>query len=155
MSHAVKYEMYIGLPTEPLLAALLDLHISVIKGQTRDEVSREWVYQEKRGPLLVNVALVDGQVIGFKLGYERKAGQFYSWLGCVDSAYRGQGIADALMRQQHEWCIQQGYVTVRTQTYNQWRGMLILNLKFGFNIIGTQQGAHGLIILLEKRLLTA
>ena len=45
-----------------------------------------------------------------------------------------------------------GYHTVRTQTYNRWRQMLMLNLRFGFDIVGTMQGKRGLIIVMEKNL---
>lgn len=153
MIHIVGYQCIKGWPSDQLLASLLDLHERVFTGQTRDGVMAEMDYHHKRGLFLVNLALVDERVIGYKAGYERKPGHFYSWLGCVDPMHRGQGVADTLMRQQHDWCRQQGYQRVRTQTYNQWRGMLILNLKHGFDIIGTQQGTHGLIIVLEKSLL--
>ena len=56
------------------------------------------------------------------------------------------------MRQQHNWCRQNGYHTVRTQTYNQWRDMLVLNIKSGFDIVGTVQGTRGLVIVMEKKM---
>lgn len=148
----IDYQYFVGLPSTPLLNSLLDLHLRVFTGQPRDEFVAELIYHHQRGPFLVDAALVDEQVVGYKIGYERKPGHFYSWLGCVDPTFRGRGIADALMRRQHDWCHEQGYHTIRTQTYNQWRGMLILNLKYGFDVIGTQRGAHGLIIVLEKQL---
>lgn len=150
----VDYQNFTGFPPAPLLASLLALHLNVFAGQTRDEVGAEMAYYMERGPFLVNLALIDNRVIGYKAGYERKPGHFYSWLGCVDPAFRGRGVAGTLMHRQHDWCSQQHYHTVRTQTYNQWRGMLILNLTHGFDIIGTQQGPHGLIIVLEKQLPT-
>ncbi|MBC8155804.1 MAG: GNAT family N-acetyltransferase [Bacteroidetes bacterium] len=150
----IDYQHFTGFPPEPLLGSLLDLHLSVFAGQTRDEVGTEMAYHVESGPFLMNLALIGDRVIGYKAGYERKPDHFYSWLGCVDPAFRGRGVADMLMRRQHDWCSQQNYHTVRTQTYNRWRGMLILNLKHGFDIIGTQQGAHGLIIVLEKQLPT-
>ncbi|MFE1243145.1 GNAT family N-acetyltransferase [Fictibacillus sp. NPDC058756] len=39
----------------------------------------------------------DGNVIGYKMGYESDKRKFYSWLGGVDSQHRGQGIAAKLM----------------------------------------------------------
>jgi hypothetical protein len=56
------------------------------------------------------------------------------------------------MRRQHDWCRQNGYRTIRTHTYNQWRSMLILNIRSGFDIIGTLSGKRGLTIVLEKTL---
>ncbi|UOQ67168.1 GNAT family N-acetyltransferase [Hymenobacter volaticus] len=66
--------------------------------------------------------------------------------------FRGQGIARELMSRQHAWCQQQGYHRIRTQTYNRWRAMLLLNLHAGFDIVGTVQGSRGLVLVLEKEL---
>ncbi|RSK40863.1 GNAT family N-acetyltransferase [Hymenobacter perfusus] len=109
-------------------------------------------YQQARGPVQVWLAYEGERLIGCKLGYERKPGHYYSWLGGVHPDFRNQGIAAELMRRQHAWCQAQDYRAVRTHTYNRWRAMLLLNLRHGFDIIGTLQGAHGLTIVLEKEL---
>ncbi|MCA8832550.1 GNAT family N-acetyltransferase [Hymenobacter pini] len=101
-------------------------------------------------PVQAWLAYDGSRLVGCKLGYERKPGHYYSWLGGVHPDFRGQGIAAELMRRQHAWCAAQGYRHVRTHTYNRWRAMLLLNLHHGFDIIGTMQGAHGLTIVLEK-----
>ena len=146
----VRYEIGVGLPPDPLLNTLLDLLAGVFSNQTRPEIAAELTYQQARMPILTGLAIDDERVIGCKLGYERKPNHFYSWLGCVDPTYRGRGIAAELMRQQHDWCQQNGYQTIRTQTYNQWREMLVLNIQAGFDIIGTVQNKRGLAIVLEK-----
>ncbi len=146
------YKLYADLPHEPYLASLLDLLTSLFVSQSRSEILSDLTYQSAQTGLQTLVAVGNGQVVGCKLGYERKPGQYYSWLGGVHPDVRGQGIASELMRQQHEWCRQNQYHTIRTQTYNQWREMLILNLRYGFDIIGTTQGKHGLTIVLEKKL---
>ncbi|WP_419158770.1 GNAT family N-acetyltransferase [Rossellomorea sp. BNER] len=108
--------------------------------------------EEKKNPL-INLAIDSEKVIGFKVGYDRKLGHFYSWLGGVHPSYRGQGIASVLMTQQHEWCINHGYKTIQTKTKNIWKSMLILNLKSGFNVIGTYTDDKGEPkIILEKKL---
>jgi len=112
-------------------------------------------YQQQRGPVQAWLAYEGERLIGGKLGYERKPGHYYSWLGGVHPDFRSQGIAAELMRQQHAWCVAQGYRRIRTQTYNRWRAMLLLNLRHGFDITGTLQGSHGLTIVLEKELLSA
>lgn len=99
------------------------------------------------------LAVVEGQTIGYKLGYENDPWEFYSWLGGVLPEYRELGIASALMTAQHEWCASQGYHKILTKTQNRWREMLLLNIKAGFHIIGTQESAEGgLKIILEKKL---
>lgn len=142
----------------PALATDSDLHLlAVLLHQIFSDTSdTEWLtdlrYQQARQPVQVWLALADGNVVGVKLGYERKPGHYYSWLGGVHPEFRGQGIAAELMRRQHAWCREQGYRSIRTHTYNRWRAMLLLNLRHGFDIIGTMQGAHGLTIVLEKDL---
>ncbi|ADB38858.1 GNAT family N-acetyltransferase [Spirosoma linguale] len=148
----VNYLLCQELPSEPHLTSLLALLEGIFSNQSAAEIQAELTYQASRTGLQIILALADGQVIGCKLGYERKPGQYYSWLGGVHPDFRSHGIASELMRRQHDWCRQEGYQTIRTQTYNQWRSMLILNLRHGFDITGTLQGKHGLTIVLEKRL---
>lgn len=95
----------------------------------------------------------DGQVAAFKVGFEDRPGRFYSWLGAVAPAHRRQGLGRALMRRQHAWAAAQGYATLRTNTKNTWRSMLILNLQEGFDVIGAFTDARGEPkLILEKRL---
>lgn len=76
-------------------------------------------------------------LVGFKLGYVRDQAQFYSWLGGVLPAYRSLGVASELMRLQHEWCVAQKFKKIRTHTSNKFPEMISLNLKNGFEIVGT------------------
>jgi predicted GNAT superfamily acetyltransferase len=126
--------------------------VATIFSSDREQQAAELRYQQARGPVQVWLAETEGKIVGCKLGYERKPGHYYSWLGGVEEAFRGHGTAAELMRRQHAWCQRQGYQRIRTQTYNQWRTMLLLNLRMEFDIVGTMQGAHGLVIVLEKKL---
>ena len=148
----IQYQFYHTLPLEPQLTALLNLLADVFDNESLADLRTELTNRQRQTGIYTGLALANGIVVGCKLGYERKPGHFYSWLGCVAPAFRGNGIAAELMRRQHEWCRQHNYQTIRTQTYNQWRSMLILNLRAGFDIIGTMQGKHGLTIVLEKTL---
>ncbi|WP_369792731.1 hypothetical protein [Virgibacillus sp. SK37] len=57
------------------------------------------------------------------------------------------------MDQQHLYLIEKGYEIVQTKTKNKWRGMLLLNIKSGFDVIGTYTDKVGEPkIILEKRL---
>lgn len=99
------------------------------------------------------IASLEGQPAGFKLGYENSQLEFYSWLGAVLPEYRGLGIGSALMESQHNWCREQGYARVLTKTQNRFREMLSLNIRHGFDIIGTHASDEGgMKIILEKRL---
>lgn len=70
----------------PTLAALLELHFQVFSGQPREEL----VQEIREAPeLLTIIAYQNQQMIGYKMGYRRKKGHFYSWLGCVSDEFRG------------------------------------------------------------------
>lgn len=108
---------------------------------------------EQKRAWLAHVALDGSRVIGFKLGYELSSNKFYSWLGGVDPDSRRLGVASALMEQQHRVLKDRGYKTVQTKTKNRWRNMLTLNLKHGFDVIGTYTDSCGEPkIILEKKL---
>jgi GNAT superfamily N-acetyltransferase len=93
------------------------------------------------------------ELIGFKIGYRESETIFYSWLGGVLENFRGRGIGQQLMDRQHDHCRQNGYGLVKTKTMNQWRHMLMLNLKNGFEITETYPGKNGALkIVLTKSL---
>lgn len=160
------YRTYATLPPKAILDLLLDLLTVVFVNQSREEWLADLTEKATHLPpaasmcslgFQVLLACDADQVVGCKIGYAWQQdisarSTFYSWLGGVAPAYRGLGIAGELMRRQHEACRAAGYVVVRTHTYNQWRDMLILNLRHGFQITGTQPGKHGLTIVLEKAL---
>ncbi|KPL57988.1 hypothetical protein AM506_19265 [Rossellomorea vietnamensis] len=103
--------------------------------------------------ILIDIAMDDSIVMGYKIGYELDRYIFYSWLGGVDPEYRKQGIAEELMKRQHQTLKEHGYTVVQTKTMNRWRSMLILNIKNGFDVIDTYTDAKGLHkIILEKKL---
>ncbi len=108
---------------------------------------------EERGTSMLQLALLDGVAIGYKLGYRRNREVFYSWLGGVLPEARRRGVARELIERQHAWCRGQGYRSVRTDTTNVFKQMLLLNLRVGFDVIGTFHDAErGLTIMLERAL---
>lgn len=57
------------------------------------------------------------------------------------------------MKKQHHYLRETGYKVVQTKTMNKWRGMLVLNIKSGFDVVATctdEKGLHK--IILEKHL---
>jgi GNAT superfamily N-acetyltransferase len=107
---------------------------------------------EKLRPMVL-IACVDGEAVGFKLGYEKNREEFFSWLGGVRTAFRRNGIARDLLRAQHQWCAERGYRAVLTESANEYRAMLMLDLSEGFEIEGTRTyPERGLRVLMRKRL---
>jgi len=106
----------------------------------------------EKGKILIMAAYSGEKLVGYKIGYPEDRVTFYSWMGGVDPDYRGQGIARELMCRQHNWCRKNGFLEVVTKTQNRWRGMLMLNLSFGFDIIGCHIDRRGeLKILMSKK----
>ena len=147
----IRYEAHEGGLSPNRIRDLLDLHAQLFTNDTREALTEEMAQVPELYTLL---AYDDQQLVGFKMGYRRKPGHFYSWLGGVLPAYRQQGIASELMQRQHSWCRQNGYHTIRTQTMNCWRSMLILNLRHGFDVVGlvAEPGREPKIIL-QKNLI--
>lgn len=144
----MEYIIHQGVPEGSVLKSMIKLHEDIF-----DSAAGMLLEAQTKHGLLTIVAIENGEVIGCKIGYNRKAYHFYSWLGGVSGNFRKHGIGSELMRRQHEWLQQNGYKTIRTHTKNQWRSMLILNLKHGFDVIGTFTDSRGEPkIILEKRL---
>lgn len=118
-------------------------------------VSIPWVEEAKQQHRSMFVICFDGdRLVGFKMGYQIKSKEFYSWLGGVRPDYRNRGIASELMKMQHNWCKDNGYESIRTETMNRFRNMLVLNLHHGYNVTGTYTTREGdTKIILEKFLL--
>jgi GNAT superfamily N-acetyltransferase len=145
----IQYKAYQGIPEDEVLIELSRLHEKIFRSPAQEMVEE----MKNQQALFILVAMDDGKAVGYKIGYPRKARRFYSWLGGVDPDYRKLGIASTLMRLQHDWCKQQGFITIRTHTKNKWREMLILNLRHDFDIIGTWTDSQGEPkIILEKKL---
>src|SRR5687768_14727082 len=85
----------------------------------------------------------DGGLLGFKLGYERGEGVFYSWLGGIHPSLRRQGVGRRLMQLQHDWARERGYAYVETRTRTANNAMIILNLQSGFQIVGYDEWSDG------------
>lgn len=127
------------------LRQALELHRLVLGPMSRRRF-REHLRGRRRKLLLI--ALDGDRVVGYKFGYQDRPGRFYSWLGGVHPDYRRRGIASRLMRRQHRLLERAGFREVRCHTRNRFRGMLLLSIEHGFDIIGMV----GTRLILSKRL---
>ncbi|WP_281556681.1 GNAT family N-acetyltransferase [Thalassomonas sp. RHCl1] len=92
-------------------------------------------------PYLLLIAEVDGELAGFKLGYETSKAQacFYSWQGGVLPAYRSQGIAKKLLRAQEIQVAELGYKKITVKSMNRFPHMMKMLLSNGYHISGYQE----------------
>ncbi|BDQ68204.1 GNAT family N-acetyltransferase [Shewanella xiamenensis] len=78
---------------------------------------------------LILLAYVEGELAGFKLGYEQEKGIFYSWLGGVATDFRRLGLAQSLLEYQEKWASLQGYNHIQVKTMNRFPAMLNLLIR--------------------------
>lgn len=146
----IEYKALIGEEIEhALLPGVLELHARIF-GRHDGEGIREEI--KRKYAATIFLAVRGKTVLGYKIGYERKPGHYYSWVGGVDASARNLGIGTELLRRQHEWCRAHNYKTIRTTSKNKWREMMVLNLRHGFDIIGCFVDNHGdPKIMMDKR----
>ncbi len=105
------------------------------------------------GPAITRARSIDGDLIGFKLGYRLGSTLFYSWLGGVHPEYRKQGIAQQLLSDQHQWAAEHGYSRIETRTRASNSPMIVLNLKSGFEIVGFELNAEQIGVVIQRKTL--
>lgn len=89
----------------------------------------------ERTDLLMLLALLDDEPVGFKVGYRLRPGTFYSAKGGVLPPCRRQGIARALLHVMMDCVRDWGYQTFAYDTFpNRHPGMTILGLSEGFRV---------------------
>jgi predicted GNAT superfamily acetyltransferase len=144
------FEEIEGKPSPQILEKLQQFYQSIFAVTDLEKFANRINSADK---LFTILAISDGEIIGFKLGYQLDSTIFYSWIGGVKKDFRKQGIADELMKRQHDWCKMNGFKIVQTKTKNSFKPMLILNIKHGFDIIELQRNERNEIkIVLEKEL---
>lgn len=83
---------------------------------------------------LILIAEQQGQILGFKIGYELDSDTFYSWFGGVSPKARNLGLAQKLLDVQESWVIEQGYQQLKVKSRNQFPAMLRLLLRNNYLI---------------------
>ncbi len=83
---------------------------------------------------LIQVAVENGNLLGFKIGYQLDASTFYSWFGGVSPLARNKGVAQSLLDAQELWVSEQGYKQLKVKSRNQFPAMLRLLLRNGYLI---------------------
>lgn len=120
-----------GIPDKKNLDELLLLYSNIFNDAEIDFFV-ERIQTQKR---LFSIIAYQGKIpIAFKIGYQYNSNTFYSWIGGVLSEYRKKGIARKLAKLQETWASENNFNALRTKSMNQFKPMLILNLKNGFDI---------------------
>lgn len=108
-----------------------------------------------RDDLLMLVAYVDGEPVGFKIGYRENRFTFYSAKGGVLPAFRRRGIARRLLGEMVSRVSSRGYLRLAYDTFpNRHPGMTVMGLATGFRLVKTDFNAtyQDFRLRFEKRL---
>jgi GNAT superfamily N-acetyltransferase len=104
---------------------------------------------------LMLVARLEGEPVGFFMGFELKPTVYFAWFYGVAPEHRRQGIASQLMDAVHSWAQQHEYESIRMECHNKHRPMLHLAISQGYDIVGMRwdpdRGDN--LVLFEKTLL--
>ncbi|WP_342607159.1 GNAT family N-acetyltransferase [Vibrio tritonius] len=91
-------------------------------------------------PHLILLAKIDGQIVGYKVGYQLSSLEFYSWIGGVIPSHRQQGVASELRRYQEQWARTSGYQFITVKSMNEYPNMLRLLIASGYQITDYEAG---------------
>ena len=146
----ISYNTIEGIPSEILYHELTKLYHSLFENADLKFFKQR--IDEQLEALCV-LAYNDKTLIGFKIGYPYNEHTFYSWVGGVHSKYRNQGIAKQLAKLQEDYAKNKGFTKLRTKSMNQFKPMMILNLKNGFDIINIYTNTKGQTKIVFEKLL--
>lgn len=86
-------------------------------------------------PQLVVIAIIDGELAGCKVAYDRfEDGTLYSWLGGVIPKFRMNGLAKKMADFQEAWALDNGFDAIRFKTLNRHKAMLTFAINNGFQV---------------------
>lgn len=151
MSEDINYRFF-NVANKDVLNDLYYLEKKVFpKPNTKEKLKLELSAKQK---LSIIIAYYGEEPVGYKVGFERSKRNYYSWIGGVSPSHRKKGIAMHLMALQHDYAKKHGFRVISTQTDNSFKDMIILNIKSGFEIRGTIQGAgdNYITIIMEKEI---
>jgi GNAT superfamily N-acetyltransferase len=119
----------VGPAEYPLMAVLRD----TIFGEYKHRYAATFAEGiEGRQDVLALMAHLEGNPVGYKIGYRDRPRHYYSWTGGVLRDYRGQGVARRMQEWQHAWLRGRGYQTVGFNSFNKFGSMLRFGLSTGF-----------------------
>ncbi|MBN92733.1 MAG: GNAT family N-acetyltransferase [Deltaproteobacteria bacterium] len=132
---SIEYRCFEGQPDAELMDWLAHINQELFAfGETAEHLA---TFFQSHQRILICMAFQGGLPVGFKVGVEDAPRSFESWRGGVLETARRQGIAMELQRLQHSWCEENEFRVIKTTTNSSNIPMLILNLRSGFQIVGS------------------
>jgi len=120
----------------------------------RPERTEEQIRHRLRGRhnILVQVARIGADAVGFSIGMELKPTVHFAWLCGVVPEMRRAGIATQLMQAAEQWAIAEGYNSMRFECDNKIRPMLHFGIAAGYDIVGIRWDTDRMsnLVIFEK-----
>lgn len=142
----------VGEPEYPLLERLRETIFSEFGHFSSTPIAAGLAH---RHDLYVLMAHLEGNPLGFSVGYAWMPGQFYlNYLG-VMKEYRRAKIGLQLLQRQEYFARARGYKQIQFNTFGHFGGMIRLGLAAGYLAVGVSQHAgtrHDLAIRFDKDL---
>ena len=149
--NSINYITLVGSPNESIHQDMINLYAEIFEDADISFFKQRIVEHQK---LLSVLAYSNNVLIGFKIGYPYNENTFYSWIGGVLPTYRQRGIASQLAVLQEQWVKENGFIALRTKSMNQFKSMMVMNLKNGFEVTKVYTNSKGQTkIVFEKNLL--
>ncbi len=150
VKNSISYKTIEGIPEESTYLEMEKFYSEIFKDADLEFFKKRIIEHPQ---LCTVLAYKNDNLIGFKIGYPYREDTFYSWIGGVLAQFRGKSIAQNLAKKQEEYIKIKGFDKLRTKSMNQYKPMMILNLKNGFDIINIYTNTKGQTkIVFEKQL---
>lgn len=89
-----------------------------------------------REDLMMLLAIVEGEAVGFKIGYRENRFVYYSAKGGVLAEHRRRGLAKKMLYEMMSRARRRGYVRFAFDTFpNRGAGMAVMGLREGFRVV--------------------
>jgi GNAT superfamily N-acetyltransferase len=129
----------VGPAEYPLMEVLRETVFGEFGHRSRSTIAQRLA---DRVDLLVLMAHLEGNPIGFSAGYRRSSGEsYYVNYVAVLRDYRRLGIGRRFIERHEDFARARGYARIEFNTFNHFPGMMRLGLNLGFKPIGLEQHA--------------
>lgn len=150
VKNSILYKTIEGIPDENIYQELTKFYSSLFE----DADLKFFKQRVLEHPQLCTVlAYQNDNLIGFKIGYPYSENTFYSWIGGIIPQFRKKGIATQLAKLQEDYVRSKGFTKLRTKSMNQYKPMMVLNLKNDFDITKIYTNSKGQTKIVFEKLI--
>lgn len=125
----------VGPAEYPLIEVLRDTIFGEVGHVSRSTIAEDL---EGRQDVLALIAHLEGNPVGFKVGYRAAPGVYYSKAGGVLKEYRRNGLAKRMRDWQQNFARARGYRQIYFNTFNHFPEMIVFGLEGGYEPVAAE-----------------